>query len=62
MPKEDRLFLTTVFPDPHNRLGKDNLPREEIHRTQIDVTNRNTVHECPLQVRTYQFKRMYRIF
>ena len=62
MPKEDILFLTTVFPDPRNRLGKDNLPREEIHHTQIDVTNRNTVHEYPLQVRTYHFRSVYRIF
>ena len=51
MPKEDILFLMTVFPDPRNRLGKGNLLREEIPHTQIDVTNRNIVHECPLHVK-----------
>jgi hypothetical protein len=56
MPKEDILFLKTVSPDPRNRLGKDNLPRGGIHRIQIDVINRNTVHECPLHIRTYHFK------
>ena len=45
----DILFLGTVFPDPHSRLGRGNLPREGIHHTQTDAVNRNTVRECPLQ-------------
>ena len=48
MPREDILFLMTASPDPHNRLGRGNLPLVGIHRIQIDEVNRNTVHECPL--------------
>lgn len=62
MPKEDKLFLMIVSPDPRNRLGKDNLPREEIRHIQIDVINRNIVHGYPLHIRTYHFSSVYRIF
>jgi len=70
MPGGDILFLGTVFPGPHSRLGRGNLPREGIHRTQTDAVNRNTVHECPLQdelemkftVEGLEFGEVYRIF
>jgi hypothetical protein len=50
MPGEDISFLTIVFLDPRNHPEIDSLPREETHHTQIDVTNRNTVRECPLLI------------
>jgi len=70
MPGGDILFLGTVFPGPHSRLGRGNLPREGIHRTQTDAVNRNTVRECPLHdkiritviVEGVEFGVVYRIF
>lgn len=38
-----------AFHDLHSHREIDNLIREEIHHTQIDASNRNIDHECPLK-------------